>query len=100
MYGDGTGLNGTVGFETVAVGGLKVQWQEIGVAEKAYWNGDSVSSGLLGLAYPAITSVFKGTDPNNDTKKTQEPYNPFFYTALAENKVTEPRKRPFLILWT
>jgi hypothetical protein len=83
-------LTGTVGFDTVTVGGLTVTQQEIGLVDKAAWIGDVVNSGLFVLAYPGLTSVYNGTDPNKDGSANIAEYNPFFFTAIAEKKVDQP----------
>lgn len=75
-YGDGEFLTGTVAFETVNLGGMVVTKQEIGVVNNAAWLGDTISSGLIGLAFPHLTSVYNGTDPDADTAATGIPYNP------------------------
>jgi hypothetical protein len=56
--------------------------------------GDGVSSGLIGLAYPGLTSVFNGTDPDDDSLSNLDEYDPFFFTAVKEGAVSEPRKLP------
>lgn len=89
-YGDGEFLTGTVAFETVTVAGLTVTNQEIGVVTDAAWEGDGVSSGLIGLAYPGLTSVFNGTDPDDDSLSNLDEYDPFFFTAVKEGAVSEP----------
>jgi hypothetical protein len=86
-YGDGEFLTGTVGFDTVTVAGLTVTNQEIGVVNKAAWSGDSITSGLLGLAYPGLTSVYNSSNPLNDSLATSEVYSPYFFTAVKEKKV-------------
>lgn len=53
-----------VGFDTVTVGGLTVTKQEIGVVNKAAWLGDGINTGLFGLAYPGLTSVYNGSNPD------------------------------------
>lgn len=75
-YGDNEFLTGTVGFDTVTVGGMTVTKQEIGLVTKAAWEGDGVSSGLMGLAYPGLTSVFNGTNPDKDGPKNWARYKP------------------------
>ena len=90
-YGSGEFLTGNVGFDTVQIGGLAVKGQEIGLVTKAAWNGHGVSSGLMGLASPNLTSVFAGIDPVED--KAQLPYNSFFYTAVQQKLVSHPCKR-------
>jgi hypothetical protein len=52
--------------------------------------GDGVNSGLIGLAYPGLTSVFNGTNPDNDTFSDVDTYDPFFFTAIKEGAVSEP----------
>ncbi|KAJ7065390.1 aspartic peptidase domain-containing protein [Mycena amicta] len=89
-YGDGEFLSGPVGFDTVSAGGLTVSQQEIGVPSLAAWNGDSVNSGLLGLAYSALTSVFNTTDPTKASRANHIPYDPFFLTAVKQGVVTNP----------
>jgi hypothetical protein len=94
-YGSGEYLTGTVGFDNVSIGALTVSQQEFGLVNKAAWSsGDGIVNGLLGLSYPAITNSYLGTDPNNDTRATREPYPPFFYSAVAQKKVAQPSTCP------
>ncbi|EIN11161.1 acid protease [Punctularia strigosozonata HHB-11173 SS5] len=86
-YGDGTFAAGPVGTDTITVGGLTVTAQEFGVPNVTAWDGLGVEGGLLGLAYPALTSVFNGTNSTQDSFANQAPYNPFFFTAIQEGKV-------------
>ncbi|KZP26584.1 acid protease [Athelia psychrophila] len=89
-YGDGEFLTGTAAFETVTVGGMTVTRQEIGVVNSAAWMGDGINSGLMGLAYPGLTSVYKGDNPATDGPNTTAIYNPVFHTAVAEKAVAHP----------
>jgi hypothetical protein len=41
----------------------------------------------LGLAYPGLTSVYKGSNPDNDSQNNSEPYNPFFFSAVNQSRV-------------
>lgn len=91
-YGDGEFLGGSVAFETVNVAGLSVPKQEIGVVNAAAWEGDGISSGLLGLCFPNLTSVYKGDDGSDDGEANNEPYNPFFFSAVKDKLVTQPCK--------
>jgi Eukaryotic aspartyl protease len=52
-YGDGSYLNGILGTEKVTLAGLKLK-QTVAVADFAAWEGDGVSSGIIGLAYPDL----------------------------------------------
>lgn len=89
-YADNEFLTGVVGYEAVTVGGMTVASQLIGLVTDAAWAGDGVNTGLLGLAYPALTAVYNGTDPNDDVPGDTVPYNPFFFTAVSENVVSNP----------
>lgn len=89
-YGDGEFLTGVMAHDTVTVGGLTVKKQEIGLVTKAAWDGDGVNTGLVGLAYPSLTSAFSGTNPDKDTDNNLENYNPFFFTAVSQGDVSEP----------
>lgn len=53
-YGDGEYLTGIIGTETVTLAGIEVTDQTIALATIAAWEGDGTTSGLTGLAYPAL----------------------------------------------
>ncbi|KAJ7466275.1 aspartic peptidase domain-containing protein [Mycena galericulata] len=89
-YGDGEFLSGPVGFDAVTVGGVSVTGQEIGVPNLAAWEGDSVNTGLIGLAFPDLTSVYNTTDPTKASAANNLPYNPFFISAVKQKKVKNP----------
>ncbi|RYO73936.1 hypothetical protein DL766_005895 [Monosporascus sp. MC13-8B] len=58
----GTGIApGRVGFADVAVNGIKVHSQKIGLIDRTYENGCGVGSGVLGLGFPPLTSALPGT---------------------------------------
>ncbi|KAF7308959.1 Acid protease [Mycena kentingensis (nom. inval.)] len=82
-YGDGEYLAGTAGYETVSVGGLTVPNQVIGLVNKAAWVGDGINTGLLGLAYPSLTSV--KSVAHGDRKQ----YPPFFFNAVQQKKISQ-----------
>ncbi|KAJ7159256.1 acid protease [Mycena crocata] len=86
-YGDHTFVQGPAGFDTVSIGGLEVTKQEIGAPNIAGFRGAGVIDGLLGLAFPTLTSVFNTTDPSH---APQIPYNPFFFTAVQQKKIKHP----------
>ncbi len=52
-YGDLESLTGVFGTESVTIAGLTVS-QQIALVTAADWEGDGTTSGLLGLAYPAL----------------------------------------------
>ena len=86
-YADGEFLTGTLGLEQVTLAGITVDNQEVAAVNFAAWEGDGVSSGLIGLAFPSITSAFSGTTPSLDTNNTQVPYNPIFTNMYTEGNV-------------
>ncbi|KAJ7738050.1 acid protease [Mycena maculata] len=88
-YGSGEFLSGPTGFDTVAVGGLSVTQQEIGVPNLNAFLGDGVSEGVFGLAFPGLTSVWNTTNLTEGTRN-QIPYSPFFLSAVHQNKVKNP----------
>ncbi|KAJ7779188.1 aspartic peptidase domain-containing protein [Mycena metata] len=89
-YGNGWSVAGPVGYDTVAIGGLSVEHQLVPIPNAAYYTGDGVNSGVLGLAFPTVTSVYNTTDPANATTENHLLYNPFFFTAVKEKKVKHP----------
>ncbi|KAJ7457963.1 acid protease [Mycena galericulata] len=78
-YGSGEHLRGPAGFDTVTIGGLSVSHQEIGVPDLNAFLGDGVSEGVLGLAFPRLTSMYNSSG-------YQVPYDGFFLTAVAQKK--------------
>ena len=87
QYSDGESLTGTWGTETVRVGGVAVFNQQIAVVNTAAFNGDGLSSGLLGLAFAADTRAYSGNNPNADSQPNQKIYNPFFTNMYSEGIV-------------
>ncbi|EHL02179.1 putative aspartic-type endopeptidase [Glarea lozoyensis 74030] len=88
QYGDGTEATGDMGYDSVTLGGINVPSQEIAVVERAFWQGDSVTSGLLGFSYPSITSAYNGTDPSKDQhRKNQLPYDPLLTTMYKQGSI-------------
>ena len=90
-YGDGETLNGVLGYEDVTVAGITVKNQEVALVNYAFWQGDGVSSGLIGLAYPALTSAFAGNDPANDNLTDNIEYSPIFTTMVNQSLLSAPQ---------
>ncbi|KAF8335390.1 aspartic peptidase domain-containing protein, partial [Cantharellus anzutake] len=83
-YSDGGFMVGNVGYDTVSVGGMTVTHQEIGLVTHASWHGDGINTGLMGLAYPGLTSV-------HDRKTgDQVIYDPLFFSAVKQSAVPHP----------
>lgn len=73
----------------MTVAGITARSQQVALVNRAYWNGDEVTSGLMGLAYPLLTSAFKGDDPTKDSLATQVVYDSIF-TTMVKEKLVEP----------
>lgn len=86
-YSDGETLTGIVGTEHVTLGGITVKNQEVGLVNYAAWTGDASSSGLIGLAFPNITSVFSGSDPALDNDSKAVAYSPLFTSMYTQGLV-------------
>ena len=72
-YSDGEFVTGFMAKEDVRIAGIDVKGQQVGVVELAGWDGDGISSGLLGLAFPSITSAFAVQDQEvGETDKPKE----------------------------
>lgn len=50
----------------------------------AYWQGDGTSSGLVGLAYESLTSVYSGTNPSGDSDSNRDNYPPIFQSMYTQ----------------
>ncbi|KAJ5175667.1 uncharacterized protein N7482_001544 [Penicillium canariense] len=77
-YGDGEFLNGIMGTDQITLAGVEVT-QEMALVNYAGWDGDGVTSGLTGLAFPALAY-------SNSTNQQIE-YNPIFTTMYEEGKI-------------
>ncbi|KAL8685592.1 MAG: hypothetical protein Q9218_007666 [Villophora microphyllina] len=86
-YADGESLTGIVGTEDVTLAGITVNNQEVALIDYAAWNGDNSSSGVIGLAFPSITSSFNGTNPLKDTPADALEYSPLFTSMYNQGKV-------------
>lgn len=86
-YGDGEFLTGVFGYENVTVAGITADKQQVALVNYSYWDGDGVSSGLMGLAYPLLTSAYAGTNTSADSEDTQVEYNPIITTLIDEGLI-------------
>jgi hypothetical protein len=90
-YGSGEDVSGPMGTSDIACGGISVSGQQVGLASRAYWHGDNVTVGILGLAYPSLTSGYLGdpADPVDDSDWNNYPYTPWLTNAIAQG-LTDP----------
>lgn len=90
-YGDGEFLTGPLGTIDVGLAGLKIPNQTVSLVDHAAWQGDGISSGLIGLAYPDLTAAYPGTDPTRDKycapglDRSKGQCNQLPYASLVDN---------------
>lgn len=96
-YGSQNGpfVEGLLGYSDLTVSGLSTRKQTIGLATRGYWDGDGVTSGLLGLGLPGLTNALPGAVSTSragdlaDQLRTPLEYNPLVTTLASENNVTQ-----------
>ena len=89
-YGAGI-ASGVMAFEEVTVAGVTVPKQRVAIANKSTPMGDGVSSGLIGLGYPSITSAHPANTTDNSTYWFHRlPYKPVLYTMWEQGLIKEP----------
>ncbi len=86
-YSDGEFLDGIFGKEKVTLAGVTVNDQQVAVVEQGKWTGDGVSSGVLGLAFPANTRAFTGNSYSADSASNQITYSPLFTSMYTKGSV-------------
>ena len=85
-YGSDETVWGPMGYSDVACGGLGVSRQQVGLANHTYWHGNNVTVGILGLAYPSLTSAYYG--PVGDEREFNAvSYAPFLTRAIDEGAI-------------
>ena len=87
-YGSGEQASGPMGFSDITCGGVSVSETQVGLANKTYWHGNNITTGILGLAYPSLTSAFFGPIGDEAPWNTVT-YPPFLTTAISQG-VMEP----------
>ncbi|KAH8808912.1 aspartic peptidase domain-containing protein [Xylogone sp. PMI_703] len=90
-YGSQQYALGPIGYDAVTLAGITVAQQELSVANIVSFPGANNASGLIGLAYPALTSAYLGNETavGQDTNLTVRPYNNLF-TNIFQEKLTAP----------
>lgn len=90
-YGSGLFLTGDLGYTDITIGDITVKHQTVALVNEAYWIGDGITSGLMGLAYSALTSAFAGDNLTVDNFNVtgtapgdQELYSPVVQTMIAQ----------------
>ncbi|CAH0017472.1 unnamed protein product [Clonostachys rhizophaga] len=85
-YGSGEKVYGPMGYSDISCGGVTVTRQQVGLANHTYWHGNNVTSGILGLAYSALTSAYYGKIGDEGAWNIMT-YPPFLTTAAAEGEL-------------
>ncbi|KAJ5901043.1 hypothetical protein N7504_007036 [Penicillium tannophilum] len=86
-YGAGI-ASGLMAYEQVSMGGISVKAQKVGIANDSNPMGDGVNSGLLGLAYPSLTSAHPANQTSNSTYwHDRLVYNPLLYTMHEQGLI-------------
>jgi hypothetical protein len=86
QYGSGEKVSGPMGYSDISCGGLNVSKQQVGLANSTYWHGNNVTNGILGLAYPSLTSAYYG-NIGDEAPWNAYSYPPFFTTAIAQGTI-------------
>lgn len=88
-YPNNDTMAGRLGLLDVDVAGITVRRQEIGLAAQGTWTGNNVTSGVLGMAYPSLTSAYLGDDLTSHDEQDSVTYSPLF-TSMVANDSIEP----------
>ncbi|KAI2641613.1 acid protease [Hypomontagnella submonticulosa] len=88
-YLSGDYLNGPMGFANITVAGVTVPKQQFSLVNLASFQGDGVSSGILGLGLRGLTAAFTGNDPRNDSAANLVNYSPLVET-MGASKAADP----------
>lgn len=85
-YGSGEKIVGPMGYSDLSCGGVRVAHQQVGLANYTYWHGNNLTIGILGLAYPSITSAFYG-DIGSEAAWNAISYTPFLTNAIMQGAI-------------
>jgi hypothetical protein len=75
-----------MGYVDIACGGISVSGQQAGLANYTYWHGNNLTVGILGLAYPSITSAFYG-EIGQEAAWNAIQYTPFLTKAIMQGSI-------------
>ncbi|EGO56101.1 hypothetical protein NEUTE1DRAFT_83089 [Neurospora tetrasperma FGSC 2508] len=83
QYGDGEIVTGPMGFADITVGNITVRKQQVALAERTFWFGNNLTSGLMGLAFPSLTNAGLGGGDGHES------YNQLYYPPLFTSMVNQ-----------
>jgi hypothetical protein len=87
-FGSGEHVKGPMGRSDITVAGMTVKEQQVGLANETYWYGNNVTCGILGLAYPSLTSAYYG-EQDDERLGYLTNYSPFF-TSMVDQGLVDP----------
>jgi len=79
-------VEGVIGTETVTIGDISVEKQQVGLVERGSWFGDGVSSGMLGLAFPSASSRWADLEKATTANQRISPV----FTSIYKRKLAAP----------
>jgi hypothetical protein len=85
-YGSDEVVWGPMGYSDISCGGFMVAQQQVGLANHTYWHGNNITVGILGLAYPAITSAYYGAI-GDERQFNAVSYTPFLTHAIIQGTI-------------
>jgi hypothetical protein len=83
VYGDDETVAGQLGYMDVEVAGITVHNQEVGLVSQGTWYGNNVTSGVMGMAYPALTSAYMTDNLTENSDALAMPYSPLFTSMVT-----------------
>ncbi|KAL2262573.1 hypothetical protein VTK26DRAFT_903 [Humicola hyalothermophila] len=86
QYGDGEVVTGPMGYSDVTIGNITVKKQQVCLANTTYWYGNNYTSGLIGLAFPALTNAYYGETTEHGLA-SQVHYSPLFTSMVSQGLV-------------
>lgn len=91
QYGAGNVI-GTMGYDTVSMGGIQMQNQTIGIGNMSFNHGDGLSAGIFGLGFPWDTSAHPANFNYTNTSFLEEKilYKPFLLNAVDLGLIADP----------
>jgi hypothetical protein len=86
-YPNNDTVAGHLGLLDIDVAGITVRKQEMGLATEGSWSGNNVTSGVLGMAYPSLTSAYWGDDLESHDDQDAITYSPLFMSMIANDSI-------------
>ncbi|KAK5688559.1 hypothetical protein LTS10_000537 [Elasticomyces elasticus] len=81
-FADHTSTSGVLGYKDVGIGATTVRHQKVGIVDRAHFDGEKVTSGLIGFGYPSHTSAYT-------LDGVRAPYNNWLFNAI-DQKLIDP----------